>query len=1624
MPPKPGDNKEQNISVKTAKNGISFDQYKNMLINHYSRHRPEVQMNLQQMQERYNTISDEELIKEYDELLNVNRPAWQRDALDSGIMPKWVLNTGNADAIYEYINENHDNLTYEQQFFLRYRAAVAAKVSKIKTESKDAFDKGEDYLKLAEVEEREGENGEKSYELKGVHQKAFQNTGNGCWSCFFQVLSSSRGVNVTQEEIRENRPNLIKEEAEKLGTEAYKAFNHDQANSALEMGDCVLGFMPNTMLCEMEIAKYGYIAQEKGITQEQYVNRGLEQIKNTIIHAIRDEHSPVGVLLDGHYITIVGIDGDKIKYKDSDAHTSKGNGDPDYTHESTLAEEFGGLLKEGDGANMALQFTYAKEIKLSKDGKTIFGVPSEFSKMMPDGSVAMQPSEIRNGAHLPPKEDPEENINGVQVARYGRVEDTYTEQVMRETLVNGVFFTEKAYVPKQLDAQYLIKKAQARSIEEENELRKQDEANYGNKRPAVTKAEADLDKMLKEAGKSSEDDRFIYELSNELDTFQRERRATERLAELNEEAKRDGVQNGFAKIRSGDAYNEIYKMQLMTNRDFKLENLDDAEASRCKEILIEVMGSDRNNTEIGIMFNVYDKFTYKSSPDVEPVNVVEDVKQKLTASGKFGNPVKEGVIYKFAAAELIRLASNPSGELKYENGDFSTAALKIRPALTLTPKDRITNVNNPVNDDDRRLAFDIEKLDIPRVKDEGLYNAVVGLSSEQVDAYEAVYDKIFGKGEGYDPSQLEININLLHNQPRMDTSLYNFRTVYMQQTEKAAYNPDFWNKKQKLPNGEEYEGPLDEDIVKLEKAIVIMAMANGMPVKKDRVPVGVLENSFKATDKKRDITEAMTAEDIEFFGDPGAKNIPMSYKLEDIRNSLNTITAAIEGADTKYFRSSGYYRDVKRELKKLNQLIEVTFANKQRAGEPITFEDMEKFFEKSENLRAVMIKYLDHKKKQMEEDPARRTKASKQSHEQNRIKTMLDSMGNLDRLTDKVERSVLKGMSAGARQFINAEYEKAVNRAKDIDLSGDKLTDAYAVVADRVNQLDDDFYSRQRKFRSGKETLREARDRIVNAVNAKYDGKFFKKLHDKKISPVYQTATLAAGTYEKKDHKRMKENDLKKAFKTFNAAYKRDHFYDTYDKDVLKGYSSALLSLDTDRLQMNTNTDVTVVPYRYTAGIRCVENVFGIKADMKRAFGEGKEIFTKEEAGKLKDINGSFKPVGEAAAGYTLSGKDFAAIAFAAAMTDRVFAKVDPKLYENENADIARFKFNAVIPFGFSANPVIDAHIGDKYADAVQESRLMAVEAMNAYANDKKPLAQILAKGLSEINALFKADCFSLSGADIEMAARMKNMLERDPELKALAMENGLEADDMEAVDKMHKLLLIKENADVFAEKTKLGLPMTESELTEGITDTIMIRILEEQKAKSIEARYNGDAAYRREYEGVYNSLVDEIMGGNPDKVGITGRMKDAQDQLNKKYPVSGAILDKLTQKGFIEELRSTVHEMVSHSTFGRSKETFAQINNVIKQNWSYSDYMLNYKKAPKTGNGLYSAAALTDSYLKAPANQAKLEEQKKLNAENCCQKSINKLTKMIDKEIEKKEFLQKEAAKLKEKKPLRIGQP
>lgn len=1080
-----------------------------------------------------------------------------------------------------------------------------------------------------------------------------------------------------------------------------------------------------------------------------------------------------------------------------------------------------------------------------------------------------------------------------------------------------------------------------------------------------------------------------------------------------ERERADCVKNGFAKIAAG-TYRNLYESPLVKDKAFKVEKLDIEQAEKLRGLLTEAMGKDSSNTQIGELYTVYDKFTYKKSHNAEPINVAEDVKQRLINARIIedaSDDVSKSILYNYVAAELLHLAADPEISLSYDNNEFTVNDLKLKAVPETDPKVRIQNVNAPVSDSDIRLAYDINKLDIPEVTDETLFTAVVGLSREKLDDYAWIWDEIFGKGGQSDNIQ-DVTINIIPDRKidaqREDVHFFTLNTLNRESTDPAAYNKEIWNK-QGIQNGKNILSAEPDDLTKAGKAAIIMALANGMTVKKDGIPVGQLTSVAANRMEQKQISDHMTDPELAFLGSQGGKSVPTNYTLDNIHTTLNEITADIESADNRWFKSSGQYRDVKKALKELNKYVNETLAAKFEHG--ITFEDMEKFFDKSDALRGKMAIYLDHKKAQILKDPARKTDPDKQEHEQVRIRNMIKSLEKLDTMTQSAEKSVIAGMSERAKAYFNKEYNKALLKTKDPYLEGDPLENTFAECTDRLDQLDDEFYTRRNKYNSDKESLREARDRIIGAVNKKYDKQFVAE-KDKYEHDTVKNVASDAGLVFHGEHKKIDDRELRALFGKTKKKNLDKYTTHNYEKNQLAAYQADLIAYDANEANARSYANATVLEGENAARMDIYDIVFGFAPDFKKAFPDPKQKeITKEEFEKFTPIRKDLKAIGNAGNGSLLSNKDFAAIAYGACFTDRAYSKVPPEFHTNQDIEIDKYKLHkAILTFD---NGKQDG-VGRSHGDMIQEGRLMAQEAMEKYAaGDKQMLSELLTAGLKKTNKLFQRGRFSRTSSNIEMAVRMKNMLDRDPDLKALAERNGLKPEDTKSIETMKKLRQIEESKDRFINNSDKS--MTADEQIDGITDDYILSLIHEQEAMAEKANRTSNSHFMDEYNEMFSRVANEInTTDDPETDTMLSKFNDTAEYLDYKYSVRSPMLDRLNEPGYIDELRNSVREMVKKSTLNAPCNESQKLTRYLYTYRLFGDLLENYKKeAPKTKDGKYDIgieSGYVKYYLRKDIETARARKNEKiLSFDN---RKYNELLSLILEKQNAKEQKEQPAAK------------
>lgn len=407
-------------------------------------------------------------------------------------LPVWIQCTGSIPTLDQFLRANGDQLGLIDKIKLLKRRMVSMKAKVNEKEAEKLVDAPEGHVEGIEVI---SENENAAY-LDGLKQNSFQTSGAGCWSASMQLQLQSRGVkNVSQLDIRSFRPNykaseikekiapdvqqmLDKKAFEKLknkinpkAQENFDILESDTTNNLMDRGDAFLRMAPDSMLKGVEIAAYDNDIRLMGITREEYRNRAKNIIRKNILHAINEDKAPVSFLSGGHYITVIGIDEhNRIKYKDS--YKRGKNSDPDKTYVASLNSFLGKIVSVN---TRPLRMEWSAEMKLSQDGKKLYGVPNGYMTVSDDGKVLM-PDKVNEEEEITAGYP---NCEGHYVRRRYGSDSVDVEKTREETLRNGgIKMTEMVYLPKQLNMNILRSKASKRSPEEEKRLQDMTKSFY------------------------------------------------------------------------------------------------------------------------------------------------------------------------------------------------------------------------------------------------------------------------------------------------------------------------------------------------------------------------------------------------------------------------------------------------------------------------------------------------------------------------------------------------------------------------------------------------------------------------------------------------------------------------------------------------------------------------------------------------------------------------------------------------------------------------------------------------------------------------------------------------------------------------------------------------------------------------------------------------------------------------------------------------------------------------------------------------------------------------------------------------------------------------------------------
>lgn len=235
-------------------------------------------------------------------------------------IPEPMLVSVDSKELSAYMQKNQAKLTDEELSYLISRIDALEETDRIEEENKLDLFEGKPPKKTEPVKDAQGFTG-----LPGL--KAVMQTGqNACWSVSLSLLLQSRGVNLSQEQVRAFRPGS----GEVLPNASTSLnFNADEFSTPSEHADLVLKVLPNTSMATMHLEPVStesltldgkeLTAAERTAAQKQLRTSYGQTIADTLRAAITKHKSPVSMALDGHFVTVTGIseDGKTIRYEDS-----------------------------------------------------------------------------------------------------------------------------------------------------------------------------------------------------------------------------------------------------------------------------------------------------------------------------------------------------------------------------------------------------------------------------------------------------------------------------------------------------------------------------------------------------------------------------------------------------------------------------------------------------------------------------------------------------------------------------------------------------------------------------------------------------------------------------------------------------------------------------------------------------------------------------------------------------------------------------------------------------------------------------------------------------------------------------------------------------------------------------------------------------------------------------------------------------------------------------------------------------------------------------------------------------------------------------------------------------------
>ncbi len=235
----------------------------------------------------------------------------------NGGLNEEILTTGNLDVLREFLKNNVTSLSKDEREYLnlRIKSQEAFEREKTKQAAKLAAGEEKNYPEIKQ---------EGNYMNLDLRYPGKQTSFNGCWSCSLSLMLKSRGVDLTQEQIRGWRPDYKANNGKSLASiQSMYERNADTSVAMENNADIVTDLLPNTSMKTLffnpmdpdafvffneQGKQIPATPEQKKIITDEIKAQTAQKLQEQICDAILVHHSPVALTIVNHTITVTGID--------------------------------------------------------------------------------------------------------------------------------------------------------------------------------------------------------------------------------------------------------------------------------------------------------------------------------------------------------------------------------------------------------------------------------------------------------------------------------------------------------------------------------------------------------------------------------------------------------------------------------------------------------------------------------------------------------------------------------------------------------------------------------------------------------------------------------------------------------------------------------------------------------------------------------------------------------------------------------------------------------------------------------------------------------------------------------------------------------------------------------------------------------------------------------------------------------------------------------------------------------------------------------------------------------------------------------------------------------------------